>query len=286
MMARVGVEVEIAHGDVLGLRPSEKEYEIALYAWVPPLLPPRARRHIEIIVDGDIPPTGDCERVYPSEAWRNYMWARHHHGITAPQRPESYGHVIPNWVDPELWPLSTEEDDYFLFVGRLQPLKLGVLPELVKAFPDRKFKIAGEGNRSLIPALGNVEFVGHLEQRELAAMMGRARAVLCPSQYCEPFGLAAVEAGLTGALVIASDVGAFHETIPATSMLVNPYSLREWVAALETCEHPSAQHDRLLRRGWHDARHSPATIGLRFRAVLEGRRGLSFPLTKGVYACG
>jgi glycosyltransferase involved in cell wall biosynthesis len=43
--------------------------------------------------------------------------------------------------------------------------------------------------------------------------MGKARAILAPSRYLEPFGGVAVEAQLMGTPVISSDWGGFSETV-------------------------------------------------------------------------
>ena len=264
IMATVGTEIEV-------LGPGERagELDAALYGWRPAEHRPFARRHVELFVDDDLPPTPGVERVYPSAAWRNWMWGRYH----GAQLGEHFGTVIPNWVDPELWPLCHEPDlspGYFLFVGRLWPNKAGMLPHLIRTFPEERFLVAGEGDRSFLEA-PNVTFLGQVEQGALAAVMGSAIAVLCPTVYCEPFGLAAVEAELTGALVIASDLGGFHENVSPSSFHVDPYSLTEWAGCIRIAR-MWANQLRSARRTWHKARHAPQVIASKYLRLLEAVR--------------
>jgi glycosyltransferase involved in cell wall biosynthesis len=59
----------------------------------------------------------------------------------------------------------------------------------------------------------SVDMIGQLDNAECAELMGRARAVLLPSVWEEPFGLVAVEAMAAGTPPIAAGHGAFTELI-------------------------------------------------------------------------
>jgi glycosyltransferase involved in cell wall biosynthesis len=59
----------------------------------------------------------------------------------------------------------------------------------------------------------SVELAGHADEAGCTALMARARAVLLPSTWEEPFGLVAVEAMAAGAPPIAAGHGAFVELI-------------------------------------------------------------------------
>jgi glycosyltransferase involved in cell wall biosynthesis len=249
MMRAVGVEVL-----PLGMHTVDRQDTI-LFTWPPGSNPVHAHRSIELFVDGDWAPSPNIERVYPSYAWRDWLWGRYN--------ANKMGPVIPNWIDHEAWPLGpVQTDDYVLYIGRLVPAKTGVLAQLAQQMPGTRFIAAGEGHQTF-PS--NVTMLGWVQQHELALLAGKARAVLCPSLYCEPFGLAAVEAGMTGARVLASDVGAFRETIPPESMLLDPYDVDAWVNALSEDDNPA---NRLLRRLWHIDRHSPTVIGKLYAALL------------------
>jgi glycogen(starch) synthase len=57
-----------------------------------------------------------------------------------------------------------------------------------------------------------VEFVGHLSDRSLAALLTAADAVVLPSRY-EPFGIVALEAAAAGTPLVASTAGGLGEVV-------------------------------------------------------------------------
>jgi glycosyltransferase involved in cell wall biosynthesis len=252
IMTRVGYTVEVVHSGMLpGSEPDFVTYAIDVQP-EPMRAFPNAI-HLQPFVDGDIAPTKGVLQVVPSVAWGKWMM-------------EKYGdyplHVIPNWVDPGLWPMGTGEDGYIAYVGRLWKSKMGILNELAAAMPDRRFVVAGSGRD--LRAGPNVENRGQLQPADVCKLFQGAAVVVCPSTYCEPFGLAAVEAGLCGARVVASRKGAFLETLPPGS-LVGGDSLSDWV-----CEiwHED-DGDRAARRRHHIAQHSPEVAGVRYADLLD-----------------
>jgi len=58
-----------------------------------------------------------------------------------------------------------------------------------------------------------VEYLGLLSQKELAPYYRKAAGVLFPINWCEPFGLVAVEAQASGTPLIATRFGALPEII-------------------------------------------------------------------------
>jgi glycogen synthase len=72
--------------------------------------------------------------------------------------------------------------------------------------------VAGEtqGNSSALAALGDVEFRGTLREDEMLRLFSESSVYVCTSRY-EPFGLAPLEAALTGCAVLARDIGSLRE---------------------------------------------------------------------------
>jgi glycosyltransferase involved in cell wall biosynthesis len=127
--------------------------------------------------------------------------------------------VKGNFVDPDPGPGDCRES-YLLYVGRLIPEK-GVLT-LLKAWRklggEVPLKIVGDGVlaggvASTAAAVPGVEWLGSRTSTEVLELMGRARALIVPSEWHEPFGLVAIEAFAKGTPVIAARAGALPEIV-------------------------------------------------------------------------
>jgi glycosyltransferase involved in cell wall biosynthesis len=119
-----------------------------------------------------------------------------------------YDAVIPNYFDITDFTYSSSKDDYFLFLGRVNDGKGVHIAEQIARTVGTKLIVAGAGQRE--PA-ENVEYVGVAGPQRRAELLSRAKAVLCPSTFIEPFCGVQIEAMLSGTPVISSDRGAFSE---------------------------------------------------------------------------
>ncbi|MHC5111764.1 MAG: glycosyltransferase family 4 protein [Planctomycetota bacterium] len=155
----------------------------------------------------------------------------------------NYVATVHNGIEVEQFPFEREKEDYLLFAGRLSPEK----------GPDKAIKVArAAGRRLLLAGMvegqhqdffdtevkpyvdgHNVEYLGLLSQAELAPVYRKAACVLFLINWCEPFGLVAVEAQASGTPLIATRVGALPEIIQEgkTGFVVD--SLEEAVEAVE-----------------------------------------------------
>ncbi len=166
-------------------------------------------------------------------------WARAHHPILQAYKdapfvsisnaerqlmPElNYAGTVYNGIDLDTFPFEAEKDDYLLFAGRLSPEKgpdvaveiarrsgrrlllAGMIEPQYQDYFDAKVKPHLDGQR--------IEYLGLLSQRELAPYYCKAAGVLFPINWCEPFGLVAVEAQASGTPLIATRFGALPEII-------------------------------------------------------------------------
>jgi glycosyltransferase involved in cell wall biosynthesis len=135
-----------------------------------------------------------------------------------------------NWVatvyhglPEDLYSLHEEPEDYLAFLGRMSVEKrvdraieiakrLGMkLKIAAKVDPaDREYfeqKIKGLLDHPL------VEFIGEIGEREKNEFLGNAYALLFPIDWCEPFGLAMIEAMACGTPTIAYRCGSVPEVI-------------------------------------------------------------------------
>jgi glycosyltransferase involved in cell wall biosynthesis len=131
--------------------------------------------------------------------------------------------VIPNPVEVAHYPLVENKDDYVVFMARFSRVKgaeaairaaqaAGVKIVLAGPVhdPDRAYFEALVAPLLDQPGVERIEAVGGDAKAEL---LGRAKALLSPVDWEEPFGLAPVEAMACGTPVIAYPRGALKETV-------------------------------------------------------------------------
>lgn len=133
------------------------------------------------------------------------------------------GSVVPNPIDCAEWPFREEKDDFLLWIGRMSPDK----------GPHRAIAAAREAGAPIVlagpiqpgqeaffaeqvePALGRdgAEYIGEVDAQRKRDLYQRARALLMPIRWPEPFGLVMVEAAACGTPVIAFPEGSAPEVV-------------------------------------------------------------------------
>jgi len=191
--------------------------------------------------------------------------------------------VIPNGVDLEAIPFGERPSDppHLLFAGRIAPEKGAADAIAIARASGYRLIIAGGVydqqyfNQQIQPWLvadsGAVTFLGPLPHERVWSLMADATAVLVPSHWEEPFGLAACEAQAAGAPVVAYARGGLRDIIAdgETGVLIAPgdiaeaaacvpraarmsrHACRNRVATRFTLERMAAAHERLYERMLH-----------------------------------
>jgi glycosyltransferase involved in cell wall biosynthesis len=131
--------------------------------------------------------------------------------------------AIPNPIDLQAWPLQERKGDYLLWIGRMTPEKgphraiaaaravdvplvlAGVIQPGQQAFFDQEVAPHLDGDR--------VRFVGEVTGSAKRSLFARARGLLMPIRWDEPFGMVMVEALACGTPVIAFRAGAASEIV-------------------------------------------------------------------------
>jgi glycosyltransferase involved in cell wall biosynthesis len=118
------------------------------------------------------------------------------------------------------WP---EAGSYLVFLGRLAREKRPDLAVAVACATGLPLKIAGvvhsvdreywHGEVEPMMAGADVEYVGEVDDRQKAKLLGGALATLFPSDWLEPFGLVLAESLACGTPVVALDRGAVREIV-------------------------------------------------------------------------
>jgi glycosyltransferase involved in cell wall biosynthesis len=145
-------------------------------------------------------PSGLREIIYLSPKQRSIMQpyisprARWHH-LPNPAGPQPEGRII------------AEENDTFLFIGRLSPEKGAEVVARAAAIAGVPIAFAGEGacRDSVRRANPDAQMLGWVGADELAAQMRRARCLLFPSLWYEAYALVVSDALRAGLPVLASD---------------------------------------------------------------------------------
>jgi len=128
--------------------------------------------------------------------------------------------TVYNGIDLKNFKFQKKPEDFFVFAGRLVPEKGVDLAILAAKKANAKLKIAGGPTKGrfwekkIKPHLGKqIEYVGMLNYKELGKLYGKAKAILAPIRWQEPFGLYFVEAMACGTPVICFDKGSAREVI-------------------------------------------------------------------------
>ncbi len=101
--------------------------------------------------------------------------------------------------------------------------------------------------------LRNAVPLGMLSARELAEWYSRAGIFAHPALY-EPFGLAALEAALSGAALVLGDIPSLREVWADAACYVDPRDPAAWRAALTGLMHDSDERQNLANRALARAR--------------------------------
>jgi len=177
----------------------------------------------------------------------------------------NYVATVYNGVRLQDFPLERHKDDYLVFAGRLAPEKgpaeaveiarrsgrrlllAGLIEEQHQAYFDTRIKPYLDGT--------NVEYLGLLSQAELAPVYREAAGVLFFINWCEPFGLVAVEAQASGTPLIATRFGALPEIVRdgETGFLVDTVDEAVQACARLASISPEACRDNVERRFSVDA---------------------------------
>ena len=132
----------------------------------------------------------------------------------------NYAATVYNGLDLKKYSFSEKAENFFVSAGRFNPEKGVDLAVQAAIRAKTNLKIAGgpaRGNffeNRIKPFLGRkIKYVGMLNYLEMGNFYRKAKALLYPIRWEEPFGLIMIEAQACGVPVIAFDHGSAREVI-------------------------------------------------------------------------
>lgn len=148
----------------------------------------------------------------------------------AEQIGQPLAEVVRNGVDLELFKLQEEKGDYFVSLGHIAARKGTHLAVLAALQAGVRLKIVGPNRydpgywQSQVAPLVDgrqIEYLGEIaDPYRKAKILGRARALLFPTQYAEPGALVPLEAMGCGTPTIGWDRGCTWEYVPSGAGVV------------------------------------------------------------------
>jgi glycosyltransferase involved in cell wall biosynthesis len=153
--------------------------------------------------------------------------------------------VVPNGVEPVFAPEGPRaEGDYVLAVGTLEPRKNLERTIEAAARVGAELRVVGAAGWGGVEARGaHVEWLGHVDDDELARLYRGARCVVYASLY-EGFGIPVLEAMACGAPIVTSRGGATEEVAGGNATLVDPLDVGSIAAGIESATVRGVEHAR------------------------------------------
>lgn len=151
----------------------------------------------------------------------------------------NYIATVYNGIETERYPFSEQKEDFLVFLGRSSPEK-GIVEaiKIAETSGERLIILAkvdpvdrGYFEKDVKPHIDGkqIVFIGEAEFDEKVSWLKRAKALLFPIQWREPFGLVTIEAMVCGTPVLAPGKASVPEIVVdgVTGFIVSPENMMD-----------------------------------------------------------
>lgn len=161
-------------------------------------------------------------------------------------------YFVHNGIDPNDYRPASKREDYLVFLAKTTwKVKNFVGAEELAKAANTNLKVMGNkdiflGLERLFPPIGGIEYLGMVNDYDKRLVLSRARALLFPVRWQEPFGIAVTEALASGCAVFGTPYGALPEIVtPEVGVLST--SAHELLRAIKNFPvHPERCRARVL----------------------------------------
>ncbi|MGA3282876.1 MAG: glycosyltransferase [Verrucomicrobiota bacterium] len=166
-------------------------------------------------------------------------------------------HFVHNGIDPTEYSFSETRENYALFLANARAAVKNLRGAAnVARRAGLELRVLGSRNwplnlHRLLPPIRGVRYYGIMGGAEKCDLLARARCLIFPVRWHEPFGIAIIEAFVSGAYVVATPYGSLPEIVtPQVGAL--SAKAEELVEAVKNPQRfrPAACHDHVWRGGF------------------------------------
>lgn len=186
--------------------------------------------------------------------------------------------VIPNGRDERLFMPAGKKEELIFTAGRLwdEAKNIAALQSVAGELGWPVYAAGQAYHSSGTPISdGSIKMLGLLSAKELASWLSRASIFALPALY-EPFGLTALEAGLSGAALVLGDIPSQKEIWEGAALFVDPRDTEALKNAITLLINDSGLRQELAKKAraralsYTTGRMADGYLDL-YRAALEGR---------------
>ncbi|MBI3558678.1 MAG: glycosyltransferase [Deltaproteobacteria bacterium] len=188
-------------------------------------------------------------------------------------------HFVFNGLDPEDYTCAVDRENYVVFLAKAS-WKVKNLAGAIAVARGAGLRLEVLGSRDwplglqrLVPAIRGVHYRGMVGDAEKREVLSRARALLFPVRWHEPFGIAITEALASGCAVLGTPYGSLPEIITPDVGVLSANG-RDLVDALKDPGRFSPERCRQrIYEGFSDRQMAQAYLGYYESVLRTGRIG-------------